>query len=84
MQNQALYIPNCDILPDEISVAKQSNKLAIFIGAGFPKNFGCWDWDRIVREFLSKCETNKLINARERTNYVDAFNKKGITSQEMI
>lgn len=84
MQVQAKQIPHNDLLPTEIGEAKGRNELAVFVGAGFPRNFGCWDWNQLAKGFIKKCEEVGIFNARERCNYIDLLDNKQQTTTDMI
>jgi hypothetical protein len=76
MQQNVAEIPSNREMPKRIREAKEKRNLAIFLGAGFPRMFGCWGWDQLAKGFLEKCRLINLINAREKAEYWKLLNDK--------
>ena len=76
MQRQVEQIPDNRELPSKIREAKEKQNLAIFIGAGFPRLFGCWGWVQLAKGFLEKCQQVQILNAREKDKYDKLLNDK--------
>jgi hypothetical protein len=84
MQSSHLQVPHNDTLPVEIRQAKEAGRLAVFVGAGFPMNFGSWSWDQLAKGFVQKCFELKLFNAREKDNYLGVLREKQTALIDMI
>lgn len=84
MQNPRLQVPHDDVLPVEIGQAKEAGRLALFVGAGFPMNFGSSSWDQLAKGFVQKCFELQIINARERENYLGVLRDKQMALIDMI
>ncbi len=84
MQRQPLQIPDNRTLPQKIREAKEKQNLAIFLGAGFPKLFGCWLWEQLAEGFLDTCQQNGVIDARERKNHQDLLKEHKKTALDVI
>ena len=76
MSFQVKPVPHNLAIPQAIQAAKEKSNLAVFIGAGFPRLFGCWGWDKLAIGFVEKCREVDILNARERTNIVNKINRK--------
>lgn len=72
-------------LPEQIKVAIENERLAIFLGAGVSRLVGCMGWDEFARSLIEKCyETeengNSLISFREREALLSYNDNKKIIS----
>lgn len=67
-------VPHNLVIPQAILDVKEKGNLAVFIGAGFPRLFGCWGWDRLAIGFVEKCCEVNILNARQRANIVEKIN----------
>jgi len=84
MQNHMQPIPHNRDLPPDIRDAKEKNSLVVFLGAGFPRLFGCWGWDQLAIGFVKKCREVKLFNALVKSEYIDLLNSGKQTTLNMI
>lgn len=76
MSFQVTPVPHNFEIPQTIQAAKEESKLVVFIGAGFPRLFGCWGWEKLAIGFVKKCHEAEIMNARERANIINKINRK--------
>lgn len=76
MAFQLKPVPHNSTVPKAIQAAREKESLAVFIGAGFPRLFGCWGWDRLAVGFLDKCREVRILNARQRAKIVGKINHR--------
>jgi hypothetical protein len=84
MQSQMQQIPYNRVLPTKIREAKEKSNLVVFLGAGFPRLFGCWGWDQLAKGFVEKCHQVQLLNAREKADYIQLLEDRKQTPLNMI
>jgi hypothetical protein len=84
MAFQLKPVPHDLEIPQAILDAKEKGNLAVFIGAGFPRLFGCWGWDQLAIGFVEKCHEVGILNARERANIVDKINDRSENPTDVI
>lgn len=70
MAFQMKPVPHNLTIPQAILDAKEKGNLAVFIGAGFPRIFGCWGWDKLAKGFVEKCREVGILNARQRATII--------------
>jgi len=80
VQNVLKPVPDSSKIPNSILDAKRNGKLTIFVGAGYPKPFGCWGWDELAEGFIKRCGEAKILNARQRKHYSDLIKERGARS----
>ncbi len=67
-------------LPDEIKQAINDKKLAIFIGAGLSRFFGCESWGSLAKKLVQRCKLKGLINHLEEDALLKENNKVKLIS----
>ncbi len=53
-------------LPKDIKTAINDNKLAVFIGAGLSRLYGCYSWKDLAYNLISICENRNIITGYEK------------------
>ncbi|MFC2069794.1 SIR2 family protein [Chloroflexota bacterium] len=56
-------------VPKEILEAVNTNKLAVFIGAGVSRIMGCLGWDQLAGKLVERCSSIKLRDGSPNLNY---------------
>ena len=67
-------------LPPEIKRAINNGKLAIFIGAGVSRFFGCDSWVNLAKKLVKRCQLDGLINHLEEDVLLKESNKVKLIS----
>lgn len=80
MRNVLKPVPDSLRIPDAIIDAKKNGNLAIFVGAGYPRPFGCWGWDELAKGFINKCVKAEILIAREKERYINLIKERGARS----